>query len=199
MNFEEAIIRRIISLIRRDLIPPNMVIDTRSDGKKILPNNPSNPTYTGVLRDVKVGVIEQLPVPNPATPPTAYVSFNGGRNDDATDTFLDHLVEVLEIRIDVHLDSRIGVPNRPAEHDGEVEDPNDPILPITFQGSDLRSDFRKLITRSSLLTATGTDPITVQNVVQSEWEFDDRYRGGDQEIMTVLFQAVISDERQPNT
>ena len=209
MNFEEAIIQHIIWLLERNLqigANPNVTwgeIESRSNGFKILPINPNvdadGVPYKGVLREVNVGPIEQLPVPNPANPPTAYVSFNGGRNDDATDTFLDHLVEVLEIRIEVHLDKKIGVEDRPAEHYGKEYKPNNPVLPITFQGSDLRSDFRKLITHSSLMQYTGTDPVTVQNVVQSEWEFDDRYRGGDQEILIVIFQAVISDERQPNT
>ena len=125
-----------------------------------------------------------MPVPNPAKPPTAYVDYNGGRNDDATASLLTHLVEVLEIRIDINLHKKTGV------GDGSN------VFSISKQGADLRADINRLINFNSLRSATGQrQNVIIENVVQSEWEFDDRYRGGDQEILTIIFQAVVHSEQ----
>ena len=188
MNFEEDILLRCIEHLRRNLwigsFPPDRrAITEKPNGVTILPKNP-NEAFSSVLQDVKRGVIEELPVPNPATPPTAYVDYNGGRNDDATASLLTHLVEVLEIRIDINLHKKTGV----GDENG--------VFSISKQGADLRADINRLINFNSLRSATGQrQNVIIENVVQSEWEFDDRYRGGDQEILTIIFQAVVHSEQ----
>ena len=188
MDFEEAILERVGMLLDQITVDQDPPAD--SEGYVIvMPDPPKN----AVLRKVNIGVIEELPVPNPAMPPTAYVSLDGGTNDDATATFISHLVEVLDIRIQIHLDQKIGTPNR---HPYITSNPG-PILPIDIQGTDLRSEIRKLITHADLMTAVAHLPnVSIQDVVQSEWEYDERYRGGPQEILIMIFQAVITDTKQ---
>ena len=187
-DFEEAILLRVKTLLEGLKVPQDPPPDP--EGYVIVvPDAPNS----AVLRDVKIGVIEELPVPNPATPPTAFVSLDGGTNDSAEATFITHLVEVLDIRIQVHLDQKIGTANRPLY----IESNPGPILPIDIQGTDLRTEIRKLITHADLMTAVAHLPeASITNVVQSEWEFDERYRGGPQEILTMIFQAVVTDTKQ---
>lgn len=183
MNFREIILERIIRLLTLLMVDEDRVVKT-SDGKEIITPN-SN--YTGVLRDIRVEPLEGLPTDNPANIPVAFVSFDGGRNDLGVDTFLSHIVEVLGIRIEILLDKKIGVAvdNRPRH--------------IEFQASDLLADITKLVNLTSLQSALHTleTDVTVQDVILEEWEFDERYRGGSQEVLIMVFRAEIANPRNP--
>ena len=182
MNFRELMLERVRILLQSLVVTEDRVIAGPNGIELINPN----PNRKGVLRSVEVGPIEELPIANPANPPRAFVSFDGGRNDLGLDTFISHLVEVLSIRIEILLDKKIGV------NDGGS------VRPITLQGSDLVSDIAGLVNLSSLQTAVQPldEHVTVQDAILEEWEFDDRYRGADQEVLIMIFQAEVANVRQ---
>ena len=128
------------------------------------------------------GPVDQLHPPNESDPPVAYISFNGGRNDDATDTFLSHLVEVLEVRVEIIVDRRCPISG---------------FADVDRQASYLLDRMDHLINRNTLASSvTGTgEQLVLHNVVLSEWEFEDTYRGGDQEILIAIYECVISNQQ----
>ena len=196
MNFREELIRRIIQLLENNLVlgDPSQVVAAAQGTQVITPNT----NYTGVLRSIGPGAVattgagplEELPVPvaDSANAPIAFVSFDGGRHDLGLDTFLSHIVETIGIRIEILLSRKIG-----------INDPEGPenIRPITFQASDLLHDITSLINKTSLQSALNIlEDVTINDLVLEEWEFDDRFRGGPEEVLIMIFRAEIADTRQ---
>lgn len=204
MNFRREILERIIQLLQTlvlpkddkgNILPEHIRQGPTSDIEYLIPPvDPSTDARNecpGVLKGIEIGPLEQLPVSNPnQTPaPRAYVSFDGGRNDFG-DTLLSHIVETVAIRIEVHLSEKIGI--RWRNSGGEEQ-----VRPIDFQGSDLLCDINRLINRTSLMTAVHSDPdVTVQDAIVEEWEFDDEFRGGDEEVLIVIVQVEVANTKE---
>ena len=183
MNYREVIIRDILAQLALLKIPDSQTeTGDRSNMVYLTPNA----GYRAALREVVIGPITESPEQEPAPIPVAYVSFSGGRNDGAVDTLLSHLVETLEIRIDILLDKNIG------RRDGNE------VLPITFQASDLLHDIQQLVNLTVLQGAVhGNDSeIIVQGARLEEWGYDDRYRGGDLEILNLIFQIAVANPQE---
>ena len=183
MNFREEIIERILQLLRNLVVEESQVRSIAQGELLITPNT----TYAGVLRSVDLGPLETTPVDNKMNDiaPAAFVSFDGGRHDLGLDTFVTHLVETLGIRVEVILNRKIGaaVGERPRA--------------LTLQASDLLADLDRLVTTDNLRSALNhLDDVTVQEVVIEEWEFDERFRGGQVEVLSIVFQAQIANPRQ---
>ena len=189
MNFRELIITRVKTLLESLVVEESQVVSGTQGRLLITPND----NYTGCLRAVKLDPLDELPfgevgtVDTSADAPIAYVSFDGGRNDLGTDTFLSHIVETLGIRIEILLNKKIGV------------NVNGSPRQITYQASDLLADITKLVNLTSLQSAVHftEDDVTVQDVILEEWEFDDRFRGSDKEVLILVFQAEIANPRTP--
>ena len=149
----------------------------------------------GVLIRTEVGPLEIQPVENlPNTDvPVAYISFDSGRHDLGINSFATHVVEVLSIRVEVVLSKKIGI-----RDDGQVNN----VRPIEFQASDFLYDVDNLVTKENLQTAVRREntPLasdnTVQEVVIQEWELDQRFRGGDLEVLVVTLAIEVADARQ---
>ena len=184
MNFREEIILRIITQLQQLVVTDGQVEQTPSGLCLIIPNT----GFVGVLRHVETGPIEELPVPNPTILPVAYVSFEGARNDFGSDTFITHVIEELEIRIEVLLDRKIG------SRDGQE------VREITYQVSDFLADFEKLVNTPTLRSAVSfpDQHVTVDDAYINEWRFDDRNRGGEQEILIIIYRVEIANPRDPN-
>ena len=196
MNFRE----RLLLYIQTELTP--MVIPMESFGEQIFPDSRKgittivpNEGYATGLRYLQLGPIETLSDPTKGTTniigagspineliPALYLSFDGGRNDGASDTFITHLVETLAIRIDVVLNRKIGV------NDG------DEIRPMTLQVSDVLADIQKVMTQENLGPAVHRtdDEVTLQEVYLEEWGFDQRFHGGDIEVLQMRFECAVA-------
>lgn len=181
MGYREVILRRVLEVLPQ-LVVQDAQVTSGPDGQLLITPNDN---YTAVLRDINVGFIENLPVDNPGDIPIAFVDLQRGRNDLGIDTFLSHVVEVLSISIQVLLEKKIGV------NDGGN------VRPIAFQVTDLLHDIQLLVNKAQLASAVNIlDDVTVQDVILEEWERDERYRGGDQEVLNIVFQAEIANLRE---
>lgn len=204
MNFREELMERIRTLLLLLVVPHKSV--TFADGRtgrveegthgvfKLTPNT----GYMSALRGdennkrkgehIIYGPVEKLPVENHIPIPSAFLSFDGGVNDLDLDTFISHIVEILSIRIEIVLNDKIGV--------ADASGPNN-IRPITLQAGDFMGDISKLITKQDLQSAVNRLPdVSVRDAVISEWEFDDRYRGGHEEILRITFQIEVTNPRE---
>ena len=182
MNFREEIIARIRQLL------DTLVTTEESpahNGRIFLTARPGK---AGALRHVFLGPLELQPVPNlpKGVAPAAYISLDQGRHDLGINTFASHLVEVLSIRIEILLSKLVGISAGGAEPRA-----------LTYQATDLLADITKMITQANLNTALGALPEnTVQEVVIEEWEFDQRFRGGDLEVLVLTISCEVADPRQ---
>lgn len=181
MNFRETLIRRVLELLAILVIDDSQT-QSSDQGRLLLT---SNPNYACALRKVLAEPLGAFPIDNPAEAPAAYVSFDGGRNDLGADTFLSHIVEVLSIRIDILLSKKIG-----------VNDAGEPRQ-MTFQVSDALADINRLINLASMQSALHVleEHITVQEVVLEEWGFDEQFRGGNEEVLSLVFQIEVANPR----
>ena len=187
MNFREEILNRIIHLLGNLVIQDRdtQVTDTPEGTCILVPNDGYQSALMG---PIQIGNIEELPIES-GDPPVAFVDEAGGRHDLGIDTFIQNLVEVFSVRIEVLLDRKIGI----ADSIGP-----DGIRPITFQSTDLVHDIESLITRQSVQSAI-LDPSNsthITDMVISEWDRDDRYRGGEKEILYLVYEIQVSNERQ---
>ena len=189
-SFREDILGRVIALLSQLEIGPDAE-DKHPDGfifiergnyrnsrSRVLENN------YAVLSTLKQEPLEELPVDRVAGLPIAYVTFDGGRNDLGVNTFLSHVVETLGIRIEVLLHRKIGI----QEGAG--------VRSLELQVADFMHAVQVLITRDNLSSAVAQrDHVTVQDVVIEEWLLDDRFRGGDREVLSILVQAQVANQR----
>ena len=188
MSFREDILIRVRDQLRQLVVEEGQVTPQPNGELHITPN----PGFTGVLRNLDIGPLETKPVENLPTnlSPAAFVSFDGGRNDLGLDTFLSHIVETLGIRIEVLLNRKIGV---------AIADEREPdgVRPrrLSLQASDFLTDLNRLITLNNLRSAVNPDNVTVQEVIIEEWEFDERFRGSEQELLNIVIQAQVANER----
>ena len=182
MSFREDLLNRVVSHLRALTTTPTA--GATAEGLIFLTPNLNK---AGVLRGVHVGPLEDTITDDVSdeaknSAPVAYVSFDGGRHDLGIDTLLSHIVEVLGIRVEVVLNKKIGV------RQGNV------VRPIPFQVSDLLSDMDDFVSVDHL-GRIGDDEVVVQDAVIEEWELDDRYRGGDIEVLSLVIQVQVADER----
>ena len=193
MNFREHVLTGVFELIDTLRVGDSAVRTGPTSEITFIDATAGN---ASALRDVRMAptpvislpLSPQEPIPQVLLPPPlAYVYFDSGRHDLGVDTFNTHLVEVLAIRIDVILSTNAGV-----EVNGQVRR-------LTLQASDILSDFDRLLTVENLRPRVSVlDHVTVQEVVMEEWEFDQRYRGGPLEVLTVILQAEVANPRQTN-
>ena len=211
MNFRELVIEQILAQLRQLVQDPEDnadAYDAIAQGRTtIIPK----PNFDGVLRGVHTGPLEDRavrtkhPTDGPLTnepAPVAYVSWDGGRHDLAEDTFsLQHIVETLGIRIEILLDKTIGLAE-PSDDKGE-----NGILKMTYQVSNMLWDINRLVNYNSLagvlhsIADTGFDreDYVVQDVVMEEWELDERFRGGREELLSIVFQVQVAVQKSPMT
>ena len=185
MNFREQILQRILSLLETRLkISDDNVTEDRNEGTCVLePNQP----YRSALRHIELGPIQEQQIEGTMPIPAAYVSFDGGRNDLGLDTVISNVVEVLSIRIDILLDKKIG------------RSTSTGIREMTFQGSDLVHDITTIVSKTNVQSAVTpvnpTDHTQVEELILEEWEFDDRFRGGEKEILSLVFEIQVTNPR----
>lgn len=186
MSFREAILDRVCDLLEGLVVEDAQVQEAPNGTIIITPNQDK----VGVLRKVNFGVVENLPASTNDPIPVAFVDNERGRKDLGIDTFLTHIVEILTIRIDILLSRKIGI-ERTSRGESGVSD-------IPHQANDLLHDISNLVTQTNLSSAVhGLDTEnTVHEVVLNEWERDERYLGGEKEVLILRFQAQVADLRQ---
>ena len=191
MNFRERLISRIDLLLRPMIIPNDQHFPDSSSGiTTIVPNE----GYSTGLRHLILGPIETTSdsragtttIVGPGSPiqeltPVIYLSFDGGRNDGGADASVNHLVETLAIRMDVVLNKKIGVRQ------------GDTIRPMALQVSDVLGDIQKRVTLANLRSAVHRteDDVTLQAVYLEEWGFDERFHGGEIEVLQIRFECTV--------
>ena len=184
MNFREILFERILLLLRRLLIDETLVSTNVQSQQRLEYLVPAS-GFHFPLRAIVQGPLEETPTPRAPKYPTAYVSFEGGELDLTADTFLSNVIENVSIRIDLLLSQRAGVRVGDAVRDME------------FQASDAISDIQSFVTLSNLQTALHTldteEHVSVTAVVLSEWEFDSRFRGGEVELLSLIYEIAVSN------
>lgn len=176
MNFREEVISRIAQLLERLVIEDSQTQDgPESDILYLTPNQ----NYNTPLRQVLLDPIESAT--GDVDVPTLWVSFDGGRNDLGARTFNSHLVEVLSIRLDLVLSKKCGL-----EDEGKVR-------PITLQISDALADIQKILTVSMVTTAVTTPQAQVNSLYLGEWTLDERFRGGEQEVLNIRLDLEVEN------
>ena len=182
MNFHRALLDRVITLVSRLLVQEDAVELGFGGTELITPNQEPTP-YPSAIRKIQKGPLQLAHIDGSKDNPIVYVSHGGGRQDLATDTLISHIVEVVATQIDIILNTKAGV------RDGDA------VQDIDTQGDALVTDIRSLVNRSSLQSAirsVGSD-LVVHQVVLEEWEFDERWRGGQKEVLRMTFQTEIAN------
>ena len=188
MNFREEIIKRFDAQMRLLVIDDTKRI-SQPDGIAYLTPNPGFSTpLQGVFMEPFAISATGAPLPSTGAPraypwPAAYLYLDSGRNDGAAATFITHLVETLAVRIDVGLSRKVGVRE------------GDEVRPMTFQITDFLHDIQTLLPKSQLQSAVQNlaSDVTVNDVYLEEWRLDDRFRGGDIEVLTLIYEIAVAN------
>ena len=180
MNFREQVILTIQQLLNLLVIDEDTQtrVGPMSDILFITPNT----NYASGVRSLLLEPVEQaqLEVGTRSNCPSIFISFERGFRDEDIDTNLSHIVERLEIRLDIVLDKKIGV-----EEAGSVR-------PMTLQISDILTDIQKVLPLDDIQQMVRIDDEIVHDFRLVEWGFDDIFHGSELEVVSVIFQAVIA-------
>ena len=178
MNFRETLLERMQLLLQTLVIPEAQTAIQPHGHLQLTPNTGRG----SALREIVIGPLAEVPAENPPLIPVAYLSFDGGQVDLTEGVLLGHVLENLSLRIELLLDKRIAVYVGGAPRDMEL------------QASDVLHDIQALINLQTLASAVNAfdAEVSVTQVVLSEWGWNLQYRGGDYEVLTLIFQAAIS-------
>lgn len=192
MNFRERLILGVQSLLQPIVVSSSQTeTGPTSDILYITPNT----NYTSALRYLYLAPLESTSSRGSSNreptgigsaiaklTPVAYLSFDGGRNDGGYDTLISHLVETLAISIDIVLNKKIGV------RDG------DRVRPMTLQISDILADIQKQLTQENLgsYVHRTEDDVLLHEVYLEEWGFDERFHGGEIEVLQIRYELVVA-------
>ena len=130
--------------------------------------------------------------------PACFISYDGGRKQVTEETLIQNIVEVIGVRLEIAINADYGAPD-PSRDRGVTE--------ISEQVGDAIYDIERLINYNSFsqwlaqptsirdsadLTRFRQQAIIVQDVMLTEWGFDEFYRGTANEVIIAIVQFFMS-------
>ena len=203
MNYREVIFLRFLSQLRQLVLPleedkPPTVTECEpckyvQDFNKALSSQPSlscpaPSNFRSWFRSVDEGPLPELPPTAPNDVPRAYVSWAGARNDLQAE-IINHIRELLGIRADFILSKRVGVQDLQSETN---------IRNIERTVAELMGDLDTLINHNNV-QSIGHGGIRITAITIESWELDQQYRGGDIEVLTVVWRMQVEGPHSPMT
>ena len=142
--------------------------------------------------------------------PACFISYDGGRKDVTERTLVQNIVEVVGVRLEIAINADYGAPD-PIRHNGVVE--------LSEQVGDAIYDIERLVNYNSFqqwlaqpvsvgdnqdpniddpaaLTRFRQQAVIVQDVMLTEWGFDEFYRGTANEVIIAIVQFFMSYPKQ---
>lgn len=189
MNYREVILERFLSQLRQLLIggEEKTRVDKAAACDEIVAVVPPG-NFRSFLREVVEGPLTDMPVEHPPPFPMAFVSWVGARNDIQS-FIINNIRELLGLQVQFILSRKIGV--RDLNEESNIRNMERTI-------AELMGDLDVLINHNVVQSITHGGSRVTQIIVES-WELDQQYRGGDIEVLTVVWRMEVERPHSPMT
>lgn len=148
-----------------------------------------DPTYTGPIYETPILNINLRPIQPENTidfnlVPSIYVSVDSGLDEDQdpTQDLINNQKEDFAIRLEITLNDKNGIP-----------DPRDfnKVAPLTTQTTALLNDIYRLFRDSDFVGLNLSQDAYISRARVARWMFDDRVRGGPDEVIIFILQFTV--------
>ena len=175
------------------------------------PENPLTTANDGYIFPLRLNLLRPLTptaVSEFKTYPACFLSYDGGRKEVTENTLMQNIVEVIGVRLEIALHADYGAPNAMGQSTELSEQVGDAIFDIerlvnynSFQAwlsqpVSVGDSQDPNIDDPAQLTRFRQQAVIVQDVMLTEWGFDEFYRGTENEVIIAIVQFFMSYPKQ---